>query len=226
MNHLDAAPVHVSRRSLGRVALCDARVPDALFEMLWSAPEALVALGSPLRVKGARQTICLDWGQRRYVLKHYVEPSRRHAVKRAALPSRARSTWNVMHKLAAAGVATPQPVACVENRWGPLRRDSFLLYPYQQGCTLRACLAGEADRTHPAAERLWVQLERLWQRLAQLRASLADTNLGNFIVCPEGRLWVIDLDKARFHRLALVAARHQRRGWQQLLRSAGKLTRA
>jgi thiamine kinase-like enzyme len=55
-----------------------------------------------------------------------------------------------------------------------------------------------------------------------LRASLADTNVGNFIVCPGGRLWVIDLDKACFHRLAFTAARQQQRAWEQLLRSAAK----
>jgi hypothetical protein len=58
----------------------------------------------------------------------------------------------------------------------------------------------------------------MWRRLKELRVSLGDTNLSNFIVSPVGQLWVIDLDKARFHRLSYVAARNQQIRWQQLLR--------
>jgi hypothetical protein len=35
-------------------------------------------------------------------------------------------------------------------------------------------------------------------------------------------LWVIDLDKARFHRTAYMAAKQQQRGWEQFMRSAAK----
>jgi hypothetical protein len=96
------------------------------------------------------------------------------------------------------------------------------MYPYVEGRTLRSYLAAEAKQSRSLAENLWRQLGDLWQRLERLQASLADTNTGNFIVCPNGRLWVIDLDKACFHRLAYMAARHQQRGWNQLLRSAAK----
>jgi hypothetical protein len=222
MNSFHAETAVVGRRSFGRVAIHSAQLADDLAQILWEQPHSLVEMGEPLRIKGVRRTVRLSWGTQHYVLKHYVESSRRHALKRAVQPSRARLTWTVMHKLADAGIATPRPVACIENRFGPLRRDSFLMYPYQEGRTLRSCFAGAARQSHPPAERLWRQLRDLWQRLAQLRASLADTNLGNFIVCPAGRLWVIDLDKARFHRLAYTAAQHQRRGWKQLLRSAGR----
>jgi hypothetical protein len=55
-----------------------------------------------------------------------------------------------------------------------------------------------------------------------LRVSLGDTNVANFIVGPTGQLWLIDLDKSRFHRAPEVAAPHQKRAWSQLLRSASK----
>jgi hypothetical protein len=62
----------------------------------------------------------------------------------------------------------------------------------------------------------------LWGQLERLGASLADANTHNFIICPAGRLWVIDLDKACIHRLGYTAARHQQRGWKKLLVSAEK----
>ncbi|MEX2308504.1 MAG: lipopolysaccharide kinase InaA family protein [Pirellulales bacterium] len=219
---MDAEAAVACRSSFFRVARYAAVLSADLRETLWNQPESLLRLGEPLRAKAVRRTVRFSWDEQGYVLKHYVEPSRPHALKRTVQAARARLTWNVMHKLADGGIATPRPVACIENRLGPLRRDSFLLYPYLEGRTLRSCFADEQQDSGQVAESLWRQLGELWQRLAQLRASLADTNVGNFIVCPAGRLWVIDLDKARFHRLAHSAARQQQRGWKQLLRSAAK----
>jgi hypothetical protein len=210
----------VRRSALTRVALYDPRLPDDLIEWLWMQPESLVGAGEKLQCKAVRQTVRLAWGSQSYVLKHYAEQSRRHYAKQLAARSRARRTWNVTHRMADAGILTPRPVACVENRWGPFRRDSFLLYPYVEGATLRTVLVNEALGYGPSTGDVWRQVHQLWQRLRHLRASLSDTNMGNFIVCPDGQLWVIDLDKARFFRTARTAGYFQKRAWQQLLRSA------
>ena len=212
----------IVRRSLTRVVYCEASLPEDLAAALWHEPAAILDRGEPLRANGARRTVRLTWHSRSFVLKHYVEPTRRHALKQTVQPSRASSTWKFTHRLANAGVATPRPVACVENRWGPLRRDSFLLYPYIEGRTLRSYFAAKAKQSPVLHQHLWQQLNELWQRLVELRVSLGDTNLGNFIICPAGRLWLIDLDKSRFHRSGYTAYRHQQRAWKQLLRSAAK----
>jgi tRNA A-37 threonylcarbamoyl transferase component Bud32 len=125
-------------------------------------------------------------------------------------------------KLIRAGIPTPQPVACVENRWGTLRRDSFLMYEFVQGVTLRSYLTEKADHPRPFTPSLSRQIRELWERLAELRASLDDSHTGNFIVSPAGRLWVIDLDNTRFHRTAFMASRQQERNWEQFVRSAAK----
>jgi tRNA A-37 threonylcarbamoyl transferase component Bud32 len=188
--------------------------------MLWTNPVLLISRGTPLQAKGARQTVQIEWNSQLFVLKHYREPTRRHALKQLIQPSRASKTWNFTHRLVEAGVATPRPVACVENRWGLLRLDSFLMYPYIEGRTLRTCIAEDAKRSPTVRDRLWQQIHELWQTLLELRVSLGDTNLGNFIVSPAGQIWLIDLDKSRFHRAAQAAAPHQERAWKQLLRSA------
>jgi thiamine kinase-like enzyme len=85
---------------------------------------------------------------------------------------------------------------------------------------LRSCIAEDAKRSPTVRDRLWQQIHELWQHLLELRVSLGDTNLGNFIVSPAGQIWLIDLDKSRFHRAADIAAPYQERAWKQLLRSA------
>ncbi len=192
----------VSRQSLRRVAHFDASLPSDLVATLWTDPATLIGRGEPLQVKGARQTVRLDWNSQPFVLKHYREPTRRHALKQLVLPSRAWKTWNFTHRLVDAGVATPRPVACIENRWGLLRRDSFLMYPYIEGRTLRTCIAEDAKQSPTVRDQLWQQIHELWQRLVELSVSLGDTNLGNFIVSPAGQIWLIDLDKSRFHHAA------------------------
>lgn len=210
------------RRSAWRVAYLDATLAEELADALWNRPEELVSTGEKLRAVGVRRTVELVWGPQRFVLKHYVEPSWPHSVKQLVQSSRARRTWKSAHRLADAGVATPRPVACVECRWGPLRRDSYLMYPYVPGHELAEYIAGKKDSTPDVIQEYWRQLADLWQHLARLRASLGDANLTNFIVSPTGRLWVIDLDKARFHQFAQSAAWHANLRWKQVLRNAAK----
>jgi tRNA A-37 threonylcarbamoyl transferase component Bud32 len=212
----------VDRRSFRRVATCDAGLPADLANLLWHSPESLIARGELLRYGGARRTVRVEWNSQTYVLKHYAEPTWRHAVLQTMRRSRAWKTWDFAHRLADAGIATPRPVACVENRWGVLRHDSFLMYPYVEGRTLRSYFAAEARESASLRNRLWQQIHELWQRLVNLRVSLADANLANFIVASTGQLWVIDLDKSRFHRAHAIAAPHQQRAWTLLLRSAAK----
>ncbi len=211
-----------TRRSWSRVAYLCVSLPDDLAEALWRAPHSVITQGETLRKVGARSTVRLRWRNQHFVVKHYVEPTLRHALKQNIVRSRARSTWLAAQKLADAGIATPRPVACVENRCGPFRGDSYLMYPYLEGQTLRSFLGGDEESGRPLVEAIRDQLVEFWCRLRDMRVSLADSNLKNFIVGEAGRLFVIDVDKVRFHRVAFVALRHHQRAWRQFARSAHK----
>jgi tRNA A-37 threonylcarbamoyl transferase component Bud32 len=191
-------------------------------DALWKSPNEVVDLGAPLRKMGARCTVRFEWEGRAYVLKHYIEPTRRHTLKQNVSRSRARTTWNTAVRLIEAGIATPHPLACIENRFGPFRGDSFLMYPYVEGQTLASFLGNEDVQRNPLLEMVRHQLVSLWSQLRQVRIALTDTNLKNFIISRAGQLWVIDVDKVRFHRLALAADLDHRRAWHQFSRSASK----
>jgi hypothetical protein len=160
----------------------------------------------------------LRWGESQYVLKHYVEPNFVYALKHSFLPSRAWQAWKATHALADAGIATPRAVACIEDRRGRLCQDSYMMYPYVEGRTLTSYFRQQGHAF--TAHRVWTQLQLLWQNLRELQVSLADTNVRNFILCPAGRLWVIDLDTTRFHRSPWVTAHYHRRSWKRLLHTA------
>jgi hypothetical protein len=94
------------------------------------------------------------------------------------------------------------------------------MYPYVAGQTLRFHLEHEHRLSPTFLQQVAAQWVECWNRLVQLRISLGDTNLKNFIVSPEGQLWVIDLDKARSHRTQYFAQRRYEHGWRQFCRSA------
>jgi tRNA A-37 threonylcarbamoyl transferase component Bud32 len=214
---------HTRRWSWLRFAYCDRSVPAELEEWLWREPERLVEFGELMRLNRMRRTVHLRWGSRDYVVKHYFEPTRRHALKRTVQQSRAQLTWAAMHRLADLGIATPRPVAYVENRWSVFRGNSFLMYPYIDGRTLGSYLRNDEATAASKLDALCRQFAELWKRLKKIYVSLADPDPSNFIIAPEGRLWLIDLDKTRFHRWAWLAEWHDRRAWDQLIRSTASV---
>jgi Lipopolysaccharide kinase (Kdo/WaaP) family len=221
MQTTDDASRYSRRQSLGRVAIIDRSLPNDLIERLWRDPASLIAGGEMMRRTGLRRTVRLDWNSKSYVLKQY-RPTWWHFVRQLPLRSWASATFRTTIKLIDAGFPTPRPVACVENRWGIFRRDSFLMYEYVEGVTLRSYLAASGRNLRPLTDDLSRQIRKIWQRLVELRVSLDDTHMGNIIIEPAGRLWVIDLDKTRFHRTNFMAARQQERGWQKFKRCAAK----
>lgn len=215
LSFAESATLLVRRSSARRVMYAE-WLPSDLVDALWQQPAALLARSEVLQQRGVRRTVRLDWGPRSFVLKRYVEPSWRHALKQLVLPSRASVTWRISHLLADGGILTPRPVACIENRWGALGLDSYLMYPYIKGETISNYLRRQ-DNPEQEAAQIVRQCEELWQRLTTLGASLADANPGNFIVASTDDLWVIDLDKARHFRNQVLAERQRRRTWRQLI---------
>jgi hypothetical protein len=206
-----------ARRSFTRVAHFHRALSPELQEVLWSSPMSLIERGETMRRTGQRWTVRLEWDSQPYVLKRYA-PNWAQAALQLAIPAVAWSTWSFTRKLIRAGVRTPPPLACVENRWGPLRRDSFLMYPYVEGRILNSYFGAPEEKHNPIIARLWRQLDELWGRLGQLNAHLDDANLNNFVVAPTGDLWVIDLDKGRFHHKASAAEHRLKIGWKKLNR--------
>lgn len=207
----------IERRSLARVAHFSHSLPADLRDRLWKSPESLMSAGQTMRRTGQRWTVKLTWKSQSYVLKRHA-PTWVQAVRQLAAPSIAWSTWWFTCQLIDAGVRTPQPLACVENRWGPLRRASYLMYPFVEGRILNTYFGAPEEKHNPIIDGLWRQLDDLWKCLASLQANLEDPNLNNFVVSSSGQLWVIDLDKSRFHRSRSATARSLDRGWKKLTR--------
>jgi RIO-like serine/threonine protein kinase len=64
-----------------------------------------------------------------------------------------------------------------------------------------------------------LQFGRIWKTLGRLGIGHGDMKATNFIVDPENRLWMIDLDSMRLHRNRLVLARRRRQDLERFMRN-------
>jgi hypothetical protein len=144
------------------------------------------------------------------VLKRYNLKDHFHTAVHWFMRSRARWSWCNARLLTGAGLHTPTPLACVdERRIGLLRQRSYLLTSLVPGVSLHELvfrkLADEAQ-----LQQLAKQFVRIWGELGALRIGHGDMKASNFIVDPQGILWMVDLDGMRVYRSALLFRRERR----------------
>ncbi|MEX0700882.1 MAG: lipopolysaccharide kinase InaA family protein [Planctomycetales bacterium] len=193
-----SAPRSVRRCAWNRRLEHAPDVPDNLLDTLWSDPDALLDESALIKDGGRCTVLKFERGGRPWILKRYNLRGPLHTAAHFCLESRARRNWVFGHRLLAAGVLTPPPMACLEHCLGPLRTRSFLLSPFANGTELRRALQSAAP---PAdLDELAREFERLWRKLGELRLSHGDMKTTNFLVTPERRLMLIDLDGMRHHR--------------------------
>ena len=190
-----------------RRMLIDSSVAEELQDLLWNRPDEIYGHGQPLSDKTrARLTVSLDFSNKRYVIKTFIERSWRHALKGCFLPSRARRAWDDTQCILEAGVLTPPAMAWRERTLGGVNFfRSYFVYEYLAGQTLEAVIDGfikqsSAEEALRQARPFIDQVNEIYRKLEAANVVLHDPSPSNFIVDHLGELWVIDLDKLEYPR--------------------------
>ena len=189
---------------------------DAAHELapLLASPDAAV-LGGTLLKDGRTCTVAkAEVGGRTVVIKRYNLKGLGHLLQRFWRPTRAWQSWRAGHRLRFLGLATPAPLALLEERVGPLRRRGFLISEFCPGANLLQLLSPDREPDAAVARALIV----LFETLHALRISHGDLKASN-LLWHEGRVVVIDLDALVQHRSAQAHARAWRRDRARLLRN-------
>lgn len=179
---------------------------------LIAAPEAFVNDACRLPAT-TRCVVNVAVAGRMLTVTRYPVADFSYALSRLGRSSDAWHGWREGHRLHFLGIATPAPLAMIEERVGPLRRRAWLINDHCAGTTLRDHLP--ADREPPLAEAR--ALLALIDDLRQQRIShgrLSATSL----LWSAGRLMLTDLEAARRHRLPTTYARAWRDDRARLLR--------
>ena len=181
---------------------------------LLADPDRAIAAGQLLKGGNTCTVARAESEGQPLVIKRYNLKNRRHALSRLWRPSRAWHSWLAGHRLAFYGIATPAPLALLEERVGPLRRRAYLITEFYPGENLLERLLPDQP---PEASEAKAILD-LFRMLVRLRISHGDTKATNFIWHNE-RIALIDLDAMQQHPRASVFARHWRRDRQRFLRN-------
>jgi len=133
----------------------------------------------------------------RYVVKKASTKSFCHAIRRLFQSSRARKNWMNACVLKEAGILTFEPIAMVENRFGPLKGCNYLLMSYLEG---QDALSAYRNANEKEWSLISEKIVGLIQQLHHAKIMHNDLNLSNFLFVKD-RPYLIDLDgmqKIRF----------------------------
>ncbi len=138
-----------------------------------------------------------------------------YKLRRLFAMTRAQKNWKNAQKLLALGINTFEPIAILEERFGPLRKRGYFICSYVSGISASVYFAANSklqEKWELAANHICdvvALLARNW-------ISHRDLNLHNIILIDD-KPWLIDLDAMRQHRWYLTAKRGEKRERERFL---------
>lgn len=189
---------------------------DALAPVL-SNLDAVIATGHIYKTGGAATVARIEHNQHALVLKRYNIKNPMHWCKRFWRPSRAWHSWREGHRLSVLGIATPQPLAVIENRWCGLRGSAWLISEYCGEQDIIDRLASyQASGVVPELE--INALVELMNALIREKISHGDLK-GHNILWHQQRCYLIDLDAMQQHQSMRSFTRAYAKDRNRLLRN-------
>lgn len=205
----------VERSLSGLRAIRRAEVP-AMLPVLQNA-DALIDEGHLYKTGGAASVARIEVDGRTLVLKRYNIKNTAHWFKRFWRPSRAWHAWIEGHRLEFLDIATPRPLAVLEQRVMGLRSRAFLVTEYADGPDLIECFQPYVESGEAPEEQVQA-LVHLMQQLIRERISHGDFK-GHNLFWQNGQWSLIDLDAMCHHATQLSFAPAYARDRARMLRN-------
>ncbi len=173
-------------------------LPDDVVSALWENPTGVLQRGECLQIKSRTTVARVDFPSGSYLLKfhHWAGFWKTLSKSRAISPN--RRSFNDGLKLADRGVPTPLPLACVDVRLGPLSVCSYLLTEFVSGTSLYRTMRYE-EPTAAVVDHFARQVADIWQTLDDVQFCHNDLKPENLMIDHDDRVWLIDLENARWH---------------------------
>ncbi|MBX8549730.1 serine/threonine protein kinase [Pseudomonas cichorii] len=169
---------------------------SALLPVLEQADD-LLDKGHLYKTGGAASVGRVEVNGRTLVIKRYNIKNFTHWLKRFWRPSRAWHSWREANRLEFLGIATPRPLAVLEQRVLGLRRKAYLVTEFLQGPDIIKRFAPHVE-SGDVPENELLALDRLFEQLIRERISHGDLK-GHNLFWHEDRWALIDLDAMQQH---------------------------
>ncbi|MGN8261318.1 lipopolysaccharide kinase InaA family protein [Pseudomonas sp. SMSB3] len=205
----------VERSLSGLRGIARDQLPDLLAVL--EQADALLEQGHLYKTGGAASVARIEVQGRSLILKRYNIKNTAHWFKRFWRPSRAWHSWIEGQRLMFLDIATPRPLAVLEQRVLGLRSRAYLVTEYLDGPDLSECFAPYVDSGDAPQEQLDA-LVQVMQQLIRERISHGDFK-GHNLFWADGKWWLIDLDAMCQHATGLSFAPAYARDRARLLRN-------
>lgn len=138
-----------------------------------------------------------------------------HFIRRLFHWSRAKKNWDYAQRLHSLNISTFEPIAVVEERYGPLRGRSYFLCNYLEGVEALYFFAHGA-LPQPNWKEVATDIVILIKRLAKDNLYHQDLNLSNIILV-NNKPFLIDLDSMRSYRFGWSTQRILEKLWRRFM---------
>ena len=170
-------------------------------------PDGWLKTGRPLKAGRTATLATVTHSGRELVIKRYNIKNPRHALSRCWRPSRAWHSWVAAHRLEFLGITTPRPLAMIEKRCGPFRREAWLIMEHCHGVSLTDYLSPHGGKPPTL---LLENIQVAFQQLADANITHGDLKASN-LLCHKDQIFLIDLDAMKQH----ASTSGFRRAWEK-----------
>ena len=178
-------------------------------------PDAWVEQGERLKDGSSATVVRVQMDGRSVVIKRNNFRHVGHWLRRCLSPTRGCINWRNAHLLKISGMATPEPLACVEKRWGPLRLGGYYVCAFSEFPS-----AEKKYKFQPPTESELARFKALFDGMRLARIYHGDFKASNFLVGDED-IVLIDLDalkechsKNKMNTLSQKDRRRFLKNWQ------------
>lgn len=138
-----------------------------------------------------------------------------HIFRRAFRCSRAVKNWDYAQRLQSMDILTFEPIAAIEERFGPLRGRSYFLCNYLEGTDALHYFAYDA-LPKPNWPIVATEIVKLIKRLASKKYYHQDLNLSNIILIDD-KPHLIDLDSMRVYHFGWSTKKILNKLWSRFM---------
>jgi tRNA A-37 threonylcarbamoyl transferase component Bud32 len=184
----------VCRSDNTRFMVCERSEYDTEMRQLLENPDKFIAEGQVLKNGNTATVALVHLSNRSLVVKRYNIKNGWHGLTRAFQRSRASISWFNAFHMEFLGIKSLKPIALLEHRIGPMRREAYFITEHIAGPDALKFLK-QAKNTNGEPE----ALARLLISLSDSNISHGDLKATNFVMSEQGAV-LIDLDAMKEHR--------------------------
>jgi tRNA A-37 threonylcarbamoyl transferase component Bud32 len=177
--------------------ICARKYRSAEMQAFLDAPDSYIKQANLLKDGNTCTVSVVTIDNIDMVVKRYNIKNWQHAFSRAFRHSRAVSSWVSAHLLQFYGIPTPEPVAVIEKRWGPLRKEAYFITKLIFGET--GDLYFNSDNNTIDEKRAMAESTvKLLTSIHRLNISHGDLKITNIMISDSHPV-IIDLDSMKQH---------------------------